>query len=160
MAITRFDGRREPLGYLDRTTMALPYHLAERPKVLVLGAGGGADVLLAVYHRAARVDAVELDPAVVRLVAEDFADFAGGLYARSDVRPHSAEARGFVAAGGARYDVIQIPLLDSFAASAAGTLSLNESTLYTVEALQTYLRHLEPNGILAITRWLAGRTSR
>jgi spermidine synthase len=154
MAITRFDGRHEPLSYLDSTTMALPYHLVERPTVLVLGAGGGADVLLALYHRAARIDAVELDPNVIRMVAEDFATFAGGLYARSEVHLHAAEARGFVAGSGARYDVIQIPLLDAFAASAAGTLSLNESTLYTIEAFETYLRHLGSQGLLSITRWL------
>jgi len=153
-AITRFDGRREPLRYLDSTTMALPYHLVDRPKVLTLGAGGGADVLLALYHSASRVDAVELDPNVIRLVTDEFAAFAGGLYARPDVHVHAAEARGFIAGSKSRYDVIQIPLLDSFAASAAGTLSLSESTLYTVEALQIYLRHLEPNGVLAITRWL------
>ncbi len=154
MAITRFDGRHAPLSYLDSTTMALPYHLVERPTVLVLGAGGGADVLLALYHRAVRIDAVELDPNVIRMAAKDFAPFAGGLYARSEVHLHAAEARGFVAGSGARYDVIQIPLLDAFAASATGTLSLNESTLYTVEAFQTYLQHLEPRGLLAITRWL------
>ena len=153
-AITRFDGRLEPLSYLDSTTMALPYHLVDHPKVVVLGAAGGADVLLALYHGAIHVDAVELDPNVIRLVTDRFAAFAGGLYTRPDVRVHAAEARGFVAGTTARYDVIQIPLLDAFATAAAGTLSLNESTLYTVEALEIYLRHLAPNGILAITRWL------
>ncbi|MCK6452478.1 MAG: SAM-dependent methyltransferase [Alphaproteobacteria bacterium] len=153
-AINRFDGGLEPFGYLDGTTMALPYHLVGRPKVLVLGAGGGADVLLALYHGASRVDAVELDPNLIRLVADRFAAFAGGLYGRRDVRVHAAEARGFVAGTAARYDIIQIPLLDAFATAAAGTLSLSESTLYTVEALEIYLSHLAPDGMLAITRWL------
>ena len=153
-AITRFDGRHEPLRYLDSTTMALPYYLIDNPNVLVLGAGGGADVLLALYHGAESVDAVELDPNVIKLVVDRFDAFAGGLYTRPDVRIHAAEARGFVAGGKALYDVIQIPLLDSFAAAAAGTLSLNESTLYTVEALDIYLRHLKPGGVLAITRWI------
>jgi len=153
-AISRFDGRLEPFRYLDSTTMALPYHLVDHPRVLVLGAGGGADVLLALYHHARRVDAVELDPNLIRMVADRFAAFAGGLYNRPGVHQHAAEARGFVAGSAARYDVIQIPLLDSFAAAATGTLSLSESTLYTVEAVEIYLRHLAPNGILAITRWL------
>ncbi len=153
-AITLFDGRTTPLGYLDNTTMALPYHLLEAPQVLVLGAGGGADVLLALYHSARQVDAVELDPRVSGLVAEDFAGFAGDLYSHETVRLHHAEARAFIAGQQARYDLIQIPLLDSFAASSAGTLSLSESTLYTVEALENYLRRLHPGGMLAITRWL------
>src|SRR3984893_1521230 len=91
-AITAFDGRLEPLAYLDYTTAALPYHLLERPHVLILGAGGGADVLLALYHGAAQIDAVELNPQLVRLVKETYADFAGRLYDRAEVRVIVAEA--------------------------------------------------------------------
>jgi spermidine synthase len=152
--ITAFEGRPERLAYLDYTSAALPYHLVDRPEVLILGAGGGADVLLALYHRAARIDAVELNPQLVRLVKETYADFAGRIYDRPEVRVHVAEARGFVAGSGTRYDLIQIPLLDSFAAAAAGTLSLSESYVYTKEAFEQYFRHLRPGGYLAITRWL------
>jgi SAM-dependent methyltransferase len=152
--ITAYDGRRAPLAYLDDTTAALPYHLLDRPRVLVLGAGGGADVLQAIVHHAARIDAVELNPQVVRLVAETHADFAGGLYRRPEVRVHVAEARSFVAGATARWDLIQIPLLDSLAASTAGVYGLSESYLYTVEAFRAYLRRLRPGGILAVTRWL------
>jgi len=153
-AITAFDGRREPLAYLDFTPAALPYHLLEKPDVLILGAGGGADILLALLHGAATIDAVELNPQLVRLVAERFSAFAGHLYERPGVRVHVAEARSFVAGGRNHYDVIQIPLLDSFAAAAAGTHSLSESYVYTIEAFEQYLDRLRPDGYLAITRWL------
>jgi spermidine synthase len=152
--ITAFDGDLEPLAYLDFTTAALPYHLLDRPRVLVLGAGGGAQVLLALYHDAQHIDALELDPQLVQLVRDRYAEFAGHLYERPEVRVHIGEARGFVAASEDRYDLIQVPLLDAFAAAAAGTLSLNASFVYTIEALDTYLDHLEPGGYLAITRWL------
>jgi spermidine synthase len=152
--ITAFDGDLAPLAYLDFTTGALPYHLLDEPHVLILGAGGGADVLLALYHGARPIDAVELNPQLVELVRGRYADFAGHLYDRPEVRVHVAEARGFVAASDERYDLIQVPLLDAFAAAAAGTLSLNASFVYTVEALETYIEHLTPGGCLAITRWL------
>ncbi|MDH3475691.1 MAG: class I SAM-dependent methyltransferase [Rhodospirillales bacterium] len=152
--ITRYDGRREALAYLDYVTSALPYHLLREPAVLVLGAGGGADVLQAVYHRAARIDAVELNPDFLRLVERDHADFAGGLYARPEVRVYPDEARSFVARSRARWDLIQIPLLDSAAVAAAGVQNLSESYLYTTEAFGQYLDRLEPGGLLAITRWL------
>ena len=152
--ITRYDGRRDALSYLDFTTSALPYHLLDDPSVLVLGAGGGADVLQAVYHNANRIDAVELNPQIVRLVREDHRDFAGAIYSRPEVRLHVAEARSFVARSPERWDLIQIPLLDAFGTSAAGVQSLSESYVYTVEAFQAYLRHLTPDGILAVTRWL------
>src|SRR5262245_9386611 len=152
--ITAFDGRLEPLAYLDHTSAALPYHLRERPEMLIIGAGGGTDVLLALYHHAARIDAIELNPQLVRLVGDTFADFAGHIYDRPDVHVRIAEGRGFVAGARQPYDVIQLPLLDSFAATAAGTLSLSESYIYTVEAFVEYLRHLRPGGFVAITRWL------
>jgi spermidine synthase len=151
--ITAFDGRTEPLAYLDLTTSALPYHLLKRPEVLILGAGGGAEVLSAIWHDSARVDAVELNAQLVDLVRDTYADFAGRLYERPEVEVHVAEARGFVAGTDRRYDLIELPLLESFAAS-AGTASLNESFVYTVEALDTFLDHLKPGGYLAITRWL------
>ncbi len=154
MPITAFSGDLDALGYLGYTTSALPYHLLSDPEVLVLGAGGGADVLQALYHGAHAVDAVELDPGVVRLVQDTHRTFAGDLYGRPDVRVHVADARAFVTASSATWDLIQIPLLDSFAAGAAGVHGLSESYVYTLEAFETYLSRLKPGGYLAVTRWL------
>ena len=152
--ITRFEGDLQPLSYLDNLSSALPYHLLYQPRVLILGAGGGADVLQALYHGAAHIDAVEMNPHMVKLVRDDFASFAGELYRHPRVSVHIAEARGFLAETQRRHDLIQVALLDSFAASGAGTHALNESYLYTVEALGEYYAHLNENGLLAITRWL------
>ena len=152
-AITRYDGR-ESVAYLDAQSAALPYHLLDRPRVLVLGTGGGADVLRALAHRARSIDAVELDPQMADIVGRSRADFAGRILEMPGVRAHVAEARGFVARSDKRFDLIQLALLDSFAASAAGLYALTATTLYTVEALETYLARLAPGGMLAITRWL------
>ncbi len=156
-AITDFSNDLSKLGYLGDTTSALAYHLTEPPDVLVLGAGGGGDVLTALYHGAASVDAVELNPQVLALVAKEHKDFAGGIYAPDSPYPvqvHVAEARGFVRGTTKRYDLIQIALLDSVSASAAGTHALSESYLYTVEAFTDLYQHLTPGGIISITRWL------
>ncbi|TCG03709.1 SAM-dependent methyltransferase [Paraburkholderia steynii] len=153
-ALNRYDGRREPLGYLDYLTSSLPYHLLRRPRVLVLGSGAGADVLQALYHEASAIDAVELNPQIVDAVQRRFADFSGKPYSAPNVRVFAGEARGFVAARDERYDLIQVALLDSFSATSAGLYALSESYLYTVQAFQDYLRHLNPGGMLAITRWV------
>ena len=154
-AVTHFTGDLAPLAYLADTTSALPYHLLDRPKVLVLGAGAAGDVLQALVHRARQVDAVELDAQVVALVQEDLADFSGRPYSVPGVTLHVAEARGFVTASHDNYDLIQVALLDAFGASAAGLGALNESPLYTVEALEACLRRLAPDGLLAFTRWVS-----
>jgi hypothetical protein len=153
-AITRYDGHPESIAYLADETAALPYRLLDQPEVLILGAGGGADVLSALYHGADRVDAVELNPHMMKLVAHTFADYAGRVFEDSRVTAHTAEARGFVAQSERKYDLIQIGLLDSFAASGAGVHALSESYLYTVEAMREYLADLQPGGLLAITRWI------
>ena len=152
--LTRFDGDLGKLSYLDYLSSALPYHLLEKPGVLVLGAGGGSDILQALYHQASHVDAVELNPQVVDLVNSEFAGFTGALYELPGVTVYNSEARGFVAARRARYDLIQVALMDSFSASSAGLYALSENYLYTVEAFTQYLQHLEPGGILSITRWI------
>lgn len=152
--ITRYEGKREPLAYLDYLSSALPYHLLEQPKVLILGPGGGTDVLMGLYHGAKSIDAVELNPQIIDLIRRVHAEFAGNLYQREGVKVHAAEARGFVAGSSERYDLIHISLLDSFSASASGGYALNETYLYTVEALEEYLHHLQPGGLLSITRWL------
>ena len=152
--INRFDGHWAAQSYLDFLTSALPYHLLQKPSALVLGAGGGADILQALALGARTVDAVELNPQVVTLVQQTFGDFSGRPYSLPGVRPHLAEARGFVASHDQRFDLIQVALLDAFSTAAAGLHGLAETYLYTVEALGTYLDHLTPGGLLAITRWV------
>jgi hypothetical protein len=134
--------------------MVLPFHLLDRPATLILGAGGGVDVLRALYHRASRIDAVELNPQMVDLVDREFGEFTGGLYERPEITLHVAEARSFVEGSGRRWDLIHLALLESYAASAAGLQALSESPIYTIEAFQAYLGHLNPGGLVAVTRWL------
>lgn len=156
-AITWRGGGPASLAYLGRTTSALPYHLGPRRRVLVLGAGGGADVLQALVLGARRVDAVELNPQVVALVRDAFGGFAGGLYRDPRVRVHVADARGYVRAGAARhappYDLIVLAAGASAAASGAGVHAVAEDYAVTVEALRDYHARLAPGGLLAVTRW-------
>lgn len=151
-AITRYTPGR--LGYLDYQSSALPYHLGDVRGVLVIGAGGGSEVLQALYHGAETIDAVEINPQTVELVSRRYAAFSGNIYGRENVHLHTAEARGFIASSKERYDLIQMAMVDSFGASSAGLQSLSENYLYTTEALQHYVGHLRPGGYLCISRWL------
>ncbi len=153
--VHRFDGSLEPFAFLDYVTPALPYQLLDRPGTLVIGSGGGTEVLNALYHGASGVTALEVDPNVLPLIEGPLGAHSGGLFARPDVTPVVAEARGWLEAHpDARFDLIQISLLDSFTASAAGVRALSESYLYTRQAVELYLDRLSPGGALAITRWL------
>ena len=83
--------------------------------MLVLGAGGGGEVLNALYHDSASVDAVELNPQVIELVEREHGDLAGHIYASDlayPVRLHIAETRGFIRSTVEKYDLIQMVLPD------------------------------------------------
>ena len=156
-AITHFEGDLSELAFLDDTISAVAYHLVDKPRVLVLGTGGGSDVLNALYHDATLVDAVELNPQIIDLMTHQYRDFSGQIlssFPSYPVNVHIAEARGFIRSTDEKYDLIQIAMLDSAGAAASGTHTLNENYLYTVEAIEEFVQHLTPGGILSITRWL------
>ncbi len=148
-AITRFDGRRDNLAYLDYTTDALPYHLLREPSVLLLESGGTDGLLQALYHDARQVDLVEPDGNLLRLIGEDFAQETGGILALPEVRSHVAEARGFAAASSETWDLIEIPFLGG-----GGLMGLRETHAMTLEAMQLFIARLAPGGWLSITGWL------
>ncbi|MGD8640970.1 MAG: SAM-dependent methyltransferase, partial [Gammaproteobacteria bacterium] len=152
--INKLNNKNTIPEYLQYQTSAAPYHLQQANSVLILGAGTGSDVLQAQAYKVPLIDAVELNPTIVDLVKTDYADYAGHLYEKPGVNVHVAEARGFVSNSEQHFDVIQIALLDTFGASSAGLYALSENYLYTVEAVTEYIRHLTPDGVLSITRWL------
>jgi len=152
--LTRYDGDRASIAYMDRLSSALPYHIDGIESVLVLGAGAGTDVLQALYYAAEHITAVELNAQLVAFVRDEYPAFSGDIYRDDRVDVHIAEARDFVTRDRRRYDLIQMTGVGAFGASASGLHALNESYLYTVEALQAYLRRLTPGGLLAITRWV------
>ncbi len=153
-AINRVRAGDKRLDYLDQLIWALPYHLRNLQQVLILGAGGGSEVLQALQQGVDRIDAVELNPQIVDLLQNEYAGYSGHLYTDRRVHLHSGEARGFVNAAPRRFDLIQVALLDSFSASSAGLYALAESYLYTVEALKSYIGKLTPQGYLVISRWV------
>jgi spermidine synthase len=143
---------RQPLEYLDMQTSALPYHLGPIRRVLILGAGGGSALQQAANHAVGEIDAVEINPQIIGLVTDDYAGYTGHLYTRPAVHVHAGEPRGFLAGTTRQYDLIQLAVRGG---SGAGMHALNESYSYTVEALQTCLEHLSPDGYLALSSWIS-----
>jgi hypothetical protein len=152
-AITHFDGRTEPLWYLKDDVTNVAHHLRRDADVFVVGVGGGRDVLAALVFDQASVTGVEINRNVLHAVTHDFGDFAGHLERHAKVKLAVDEARSYITRSAARYDIIQLSLIDTWAATAAGAFVLTENTLYTVEAWTTFLSHLKPGGMLTVSRW-------
>jgi predicted membrane-bound spermidine synthase len=123
-------------GYWD--DFAVGPLLSRGHRALVLGMGGGASIrALRAADPASVVDAVEIDPLVVRVAVEQFGVEPGRL-----LRLHVGDARRFLAASGDGYDVIQSDLF-------RGGPDI-PSHLATVEFFELARRHLRPGGVLMV----------
>ena len=87
------------------------------------------------------------------MLTDKFADFSGHLDRQPGVSLVNAEARSYINHSSDRYDLVQISLIDTWAATAAGGLTLTENRLYTVEAWGDFYRALKPGGLLSVSRW-------
>lgn len=151
--MTRFDGDVTPLGYLEYDVTNFVHHLRKDARVLVVGTGGGRDVLSALRFGQREVTGVEINGDLIDAVNGRFGRFTGFLDRDPRVRFVNDEARSFVARSPDRFDVIQISMIDTWAATAAGAFVLTENSLYTVEAWQGFLDKLAPDGVLSVSRW-------
>jgi hypothetical protein len=161
--ILKFNGNLEDVSYLQYEMTALGYRLLGTPgqpppapfHALVIGTGGGRDLLSALVFGATSVDGVEINPIIVNDVMRDkFRDYSGGIYDRPNVRVAVEDGRSFVRRSARQYDIIQASLVDTWAATAAGAYALSENSLYTVEAFDDYLDHLTDRGVLSVSRWV------
>jgi SAM-dependent methyltransferase len=151
--ILEWDGNVSSLSGMRGAYRALPFELVPPPpKTLVIGPGGGSDVLYAIAAGSEKVTAVEMNPLMLSFVRH-FGAQAGNLYDHPQVQTILSEGRTFIRRTDRSFDVILMGFVDSWAAVASGGLSLAENHLYTVEAFRDYLDHLTPDGELVILRW-------
>lgn len=153
----------EPLGDEARLRDDLPYDVTtvgyqvSAPRsVCVIGVGGGRDVIGALDAGATAVDGVELNGAILDAFTGPLAGKAIDPYHLPGVRSVVGEGRSFLMRTDRRYDLIQISLVDSWAATAAGAYALSENFLYTVEAFELYWQRLTETGMLSMSRWIDG----
>jgi len=136
-----------------RDVSSAVYRLQNNPRTLIIGSGGGIDVQNALALGARDVTCVEINPIIVDLVTRVYRERVGGVFADPRVRLVRDEGRSFIERSSASFDVLQLTLIDTWAAGASGAYSLTENYLYTSDAVEAYLRSLTENGMLSITRW-------
>ncbi|WP_298260102.1 hypothetical protein [Bradyrhizobium sp.] len=158
--ITRNDGDINKLAYLKDDVINAAYQVEPVADVAVVGVGGGRDILSALLFGARRIRGIEINPAIVEVLTDKFADFSGHLDRQPGVSLVNAEARSYINHSSGRYDLVQISLIDTWAATAAGGLTLTENRLYTVEAWDDFYRALKPGGMLSVSRWFDSKSHR
>ncbi len=151
--ITSFDGDLGKLSYLKDDVINAAYLVQPPEDAAIIGVGGGRDILSALLFGAKRIRGIEINPAIFEVLTDKFAQFSGHLDRQPGVSLVNAEARSYINHSPDRYDLVQISLIDTWAATAAGGLTLTENRLYTVEAWGDFYRALKPGGLLSISRW-------
>ncbi|HEY3524756.1 MAG TPA: hypothetical protein VGK47_01065, partial [Nitrososphaeraceae archaeon] len=151
--VFRWNGSFNDISWVKQYMDYLPYELLKANSTLVIGSGGGEDILIALAGGSKNVTAVEINPLIISK-AKEFGRLAGNLYDRKEVDVYIDDGRRFISSSNSKYDIITIKLVDSWAAQLAGGYALSENYLYTVEAFRQYLQHLdEDNGMLVMVRW-------
>ncbi len=151
--MTHWSGDPAQTEHLRYDVTNAGYYLRPGPSVGIIGAGGGRDVLSAITFGAKQITAIEINGDILRTVNGQYGDFTGHLDRDPRVRFVNDEARSFLARDTGRYDVLQISLIDTWAATAAGAFVLSESAVYTREAWRTFLSRLTDTGVLSVSRW-------
>jgi hypothetical protein len=127
--------------------------------VLIIGAGSGSDVAIALAQGAQHIDAVDIDPRIMQIGAEKNPDHP---YADPRVTRHVNDGRAFLEATDTTYDLILFALPDSLALVTGASQIRLESFLFTEEALIAAKDHLSPDGAFSMynyyrEQWLIDR---
>ena len=150
--ITRFEGDTRSLDWVRHDVTSLPYQIRGSGDVAVIGVGGGRDILTALGFGASHVTGIEVNRALVDFLKQDFAEFAR-LDGRDDVVLVHDDGRSWLARTDQRFDLIQMSLIDTFASTSAGAMTLTENGLYTIEFWSTLLERLRTGGVFSVSRY-------
>jgi Spermine/spermidine synthase domain len=151
---SRYSPQKQSEILYGRVQYDLPYVLALlHRRVLALGAGGGTDTQIAVLNGAEQVDAVEIDPMLVKL-SDRFN--ASAIYENPKVHIHVDDARAFLRRSSGGYDMVVFSFLDSQTLFSSMTNIRLDGYIYTVQSIQSAFRLLNDEGLLSIS-FMAGR---
>lgn len=149
-----YDGVKESLRGIEETIYSAAYQTTSvpQPRVLVIGVGGGFDILSALAFDASDIIGVEINGATMGVLTRTYRDYFRTWV--EDPRVHLVEGDGrhFLATTDHRFDVIQLSGVDSYSGTPGAAHVFSENYLYTAEAFDLYLSHLTDEGILNMMR--------
>lgn len=151
-----FDGDYRKPDFLRYDITNLAYRIRHEGRAAIIGVGGGRDILAARHFGFQDVTAVELNPIIINLLTTTppYKDFAN-LAQDPAIHLHVDDGRSWFARTTEKFDLLQMSMIDTFAATGAGGFTLSENGLYTMEGWARFFNALSPNGVLTVSRWYA-----
>ncbi len=154
-SITRFRGDLDAFKYFRYDVTATAPQLRPGGSAAVIGVGGGRDVLNCAANHFHRIVGIEVNSAMVRLTSREL-DWFSGFSKIPGFELVNDEGRSYLTRAGEKFDLIQASLVDTWAATSAGAMTLSENALYTVDGWKVFYEHLRPGGIITFSRWYGG----
>ena len=151
-AMYEFHGDVATLDFLRYDVTNLAYAIRTKGRSAVIGVGGGRDLLSAYAAGFRDITGVELNPIFISLLQDEFRNF-NTLASLPGVHLFVDDARSWFARTNEHFDLIEMSLVDTWAATGAGAFSLSENGLYTTQGWRHFLRALEPTGVFTVSRW-------
>jgi hypothetical protein len=151
--LTKFDGDTSDLSHLKYDVSNLAHYLRKDSDVLIIGSGAGRDILSSFTFGQRSTLGIEINKNMIEMVNGDFGGFTGHLDKYPNVEFVGDEARSYIQRLDKKFDVIQVSVIDNWAAAASGAFVLTENALYTVETWKLLLNRLKSDGILTVTRF-------
>jgi len=122
-------------------------------RVYIIGSAGGGEILSGLYHDAKSITAVEINGILNEHISNNLAYWTGPLVKdNKKVKLITDDARSELASKRIQYDVIISAHTISSSAVSSGAMSMVENYILTKEAVEDYIRHLEWDGVLYISR--------
>lgn len=131
---------------LDYTPQALPYHIDNIKNALIINAGTGENVLLALSHQVARITANETNPEIFNILRQSFE----GFY---QVQPYQTMPRTLLTPDTNKYDLIELPIVGSFFGN-SGLNAVEPRYELTIEALREMWNKLSEKGMISLSCWM------
>lgn len=145
--ISKFSGNFEDVNYLQKTTASLAFLTERKDRALIIGAGGGQEVLTAKMAGIQEIEAVDINPGSFQAV-ESLQQFAGNVFGLQGVKTFTADGRNYIRQTRSYYDLIFLSLVKKESENGMG-LALSENYLFTQEAIYEYMDRLTKGGRLA-----------
>jgi hypothetical protein len=152
--IYSYDGDPRKMDFLRYDTTAFAYNIRNHGRSAVIGIGGGRDLLTSSISGFNDITGVEYNPIFVQLFAHDYSWIDGYSHIRG-LKLSVDDARSWFARSHDQFDIIQMSLIDTWAATGAGAFTLSENGLYTVNGWKRFMNRLSPTGVFTVSRWFA-----
>jgi len=144
------------LSYFEEILPSVGYTIqtGKNSDVLIIGMGGGTNVLLSQYYQNQSTTVLEMNPLIINALKKSHGNSFEHLYPKDRVKFIIQEARGYSETSPKNFDLVVLNPSGSLSSSSAGIYAQAEDYLNTIESYQAFIKRLNPQGMIIMSQWV------